>query len=396
MLHPAPDRLVVREVHQEDAEAVARLSGELGYSATPDLMKQRIASLQSLTDRIVYVACVAEEVVGWIEVDATSNLASGPRAEISGLVVSSSLRSRGIGRLLVARAEQWAAERRLGTMLVRSRESREAAHRFYLREGYLRTKTSAVFAKALVLLLTLTAGISLGQSHTVEIKFPASVDSERVFLRYVLSGAPLGNWVQPRPGVSSYLISTMVEGRRAAGIRALIYAPGCAIQTLDVPLDSLHNDEYEFLCVPVGNISITGKVIRADRLYGRHVRLRARIIVRWAPDDVVAPIPVGDAVYVAEDGRFCLTIPDFARDPLAGAPAHPGELQIWAEDPASGDMVAQLVPSESSELKTRLGLKLLSEYPSEIVFTPCAAQLTQTHDREGFAVRPDRDDACDW
>jgi hypothetical protein len=34
-------------------------------------------------------------------------------------------------------------------MVVRSQVAREAAHRFYLRHGYERTKTSAVFSKVL-------------------------------------------------------------------------------------------------------------------------------------------------------------------------------------------------------------------------------------------------------
>jgi hypothetical protein len=34
-------------------------------------------------------------------------------------------------------------------MLVRSQIKREDAHRFYLREGYVRTKTSVVFTKEL-------------------------------------------------------------------------------------------------------------------------------------------------------------------------------------------------------------------------------------------------------
>jgi GNAT superfamily N-acetyltransferase len=51
--------------------------------------------------------------------------------------------------MLVTRAEQWALSRGVKEMLVRSRISREDAHRFYLREGYERTKTSAVFGKHL-------------------------------------------------------------------------------------------------------------------------------------------------------------------------------------------------------------------------------------------------------
>ena len=140
---------MVREMVTEDAVAVARLSGELGYPATPEAMRQRIASLLGSPDHAIFVACLADDVVGWIDVALTCHLASDPRAEIHGLVVSSDVRSCGIGGLLVARGERWALERKLTSMGVRSRDTREAAHRFYLREGYERTKTSAVFAKDL-------------------------------------------------------------------------------------------------------------------------------------------------------------------------------------------------------------------------------------------------------
>jgi GNAT superfamily N-acetyltransferase len=79
----------------------------------------------------------------------TRHLTAEARAEIAGLVVASEVRSRGIGRHLVARAERWALERGLTDMIVRSRSTREAAHRFCLREGYRQTKISAVFTKEL-------------------------------------------------------------------------------------------------------------------------------------------------------------------------------------------------------------------------------------------------------
>ena len=110
-------------------------------------MRNRITSLSA--DRVFYVACLDEEVVGWIDVSLTHHLQSDARAEIGGLVVSSKLRSRGIGRVLVARAEQWALERGLNSVVVRCQIAREDAHSFYLREGYARTKTSAVFTKQL-------------------------------------------------------------------------------------------------------------------------------------------------------------------------------------------------------------------------------------------------------
>ena len=140
---------LIREITLEDAAAAAVLSGELGYQVTAEAMRPRIESLLGLSDQTVYVACLSGKVVGWIDLAVSRHLASEPRGEICGLVVSSEVRSCGVGGLLVERAEQWARSRGLTEMLVRSRITREDAHRFYLREGYTRVKTSAVFTKEL-------------------------------------------------------------------------------------------------------------------------------------------------------------------------------------------------------------------------------------------------------
>jgi len=142
--------LCIRKIALADAEAAAKLSEELGYPVSPDEMEKRIREVAHLAEHVVYVACIADAVIGWIDVGVVHHLQAEAYAEIGGLVVSSEFRSAGIGRKLVARAEQWARDRGARRMVVRSRVSREAAHRFYLREGYERTKTSAVFSKALV------------------------------------------------------------------------------------------------------------------------------------------------------------------------------------------------------------------------------------------------------
>lgn len=65
----------------------------------------------------------------------------------------------------------------------------------------------------------------------VEIKLPVGVRSETMFVRYELDD-DFGGWVQPHPDVSSYFISTSRQGTPATRFRALVYAPGCAIQTI--------------------------------------------------------------------------------------------------------------------------------------------------------------------
>ena len=140
---------MIRQVEAADAAAVAELSGELGYPVSTAAMEQRIRDRIAFPDHAIYVACVDGTVAGWIDVGVVHHLQLDPYAEIGGLVVSQHHRSLGIGARLVSRAEEWARDRGFKRMLVRSRVAREAAHRFYIREGYERTKTSAVFTKAL-------------------------------------------------------------------------------------------------------------------------------------------------------------------------------------------------------------------------------------------------------
>lgn len=145
-----PTPWVVREIHPDDAEDAASLCGELGYPVSAEEMAERIRTQTALADYVIFVAGLPDRgVVGWIDVHITHHLQAGPRAEIGGLVVGDGARSQGIGRRLLAHAEAWAAARGMTHMLVRSQISRERAHQFYLREGYQRTKTSAVFAKEL-------------------------------------------------------------------------------------------------------------------------------------------------------------------------------------------------------------------------------------------------------
>jgi hypothetical protein len=258
--------------------------------------------------------------------------------------------------------------------------------------------------------LVLLAGVCSGQSpkpaaspsHYIEIKLPRWVSSESVFVRYQLVGEEYGGWVQPHPGVSSYFISTTHEGRPVIRIKALLYAPGCAFQTLDLPVSGSNNLEYSFTCQPLPSVRIASALAGMDRLHGREVKVQAKYVARWAQaflesgDALINTIPVGDVAYPSADGRFLLSVPDFSQDPLAGAPDHSGEFQILARDKTSDHIVAQLIPAGPGLMKTRMGgLKILSEYPMELLFAPCPANPTRVHDAFGFALRTSSSDLCD-
>lgn len=140
--------LTIREMSKDDAEAVARLTEQLGYERSPTEIAKWIIGLPSLGDRqAAFVACLGEDVVGWIEVSIERRLQSPEFGLIGGLVVSPVHRSGGIGRKLCQRAEAWSWEHGLTRLRVTSRSTRADAHRFYFRDGYEAVKTSLVFEK---------------------------------------------------------------------------------------------------------------------------------------------------------------------------------------------------------------------------------------------------------
>ena len=141
---------VIRPIAVEDAEAVAELVLQLGYERTPAQIADWIAALAGREhEQQAFVACVGNEVVGWIEVAVVRHLQNEPFALIGGLVVKEGYRDGGVGRRLCEEAERWAHEQGSRVMRVTSRSTRERAHAFYLRDGYIQVKMSCVFEKSL-------------------------------------------------------------------------------------------------------------------------------------------------------------------------------------------------------------------------------------------------------
>jgi GNAT superfamily N-acetyltransferase len=98
----------------------------------------------------VLVAEIAPRgVVGWIHGAEQELLDSGPRCEITGLVVDPEARGSGVGRTLVAALERWALARGLRLIAVRSNVVRAESHPFYERLGFVRAKTQHAYRKQL-------------------------------------------------------------------------------------------------------------------------------------------------------------------------------------------------------------------------------------------------------
>jgi GNAT superfamily N-acetyltransferase len=142
------DDVRVRRMEDRDAEAAAELAGQLGYARSAEDVRKWLRDAEA--EQVALVAEAGAEVVGWVEVCVERRLQNEAYALIGGLVVREDMRGQRIGQTLCEAAEEWARERGVALMRVTSRSTREAAHRFYLRDGYEVVKTSVVFEKRLL------------------------------------------------------------------------------------------------------------------------------------------------------------------------------------------------------------------------------------------------------
>jgi GNAT superfamily N-acetyltransferase len=144
-----PGGFSLRPAALADADAIAALSGQLGYPVQPEVVRARLGLVLPREDQAVLVARDGDRILGWIHGADQLLVESERRCEIMGLVVDATVRRGGVGRALVAAIERWAAARGLALVSVRSAVHRAESHPFYERLGYERVKTQHVYRKRL-------------------------------------------------------------------------------------------------------------------------------------------------------------------------------------------------------------------------------------------------------
>jgi GNAT superfamily N-acetyltransferase len=146
-VNKGPQAAILRRLTADDAEEAAKLSGQLGYATDAIVMRRRLEAMTDNPDRLALGAVLHGRLVGWIDASMERHLQSEDVVDIGGLVVGDGARGLGIGRRLCEEIERWTREQGIGRVRVRSQIKRENAHRFYLRDGYEKVKTSLVFEK---------------------------------------------------------------------------------------------------------------------------------------------------------------------------------------------------------------------------------------------------------
>ena len=126
----------IRSATSEDAEAMAGLLAELGYPTSASALPERLRAIAAEGGTVFLAVDVDEAAVGLASVASHPTLhADAPVAYITALVTSAAARGGGVGRALVAAAEQWAREEGCVKLSVTSAEHRADAHAFYPRCG---------------------------------------------------------------------------------------------------------------------------------------------------------------------------------------------------------------------------------------------------------------------
>jgi ribosomal protein S18 acetylase RimI-like enzyme len=131
---------MIRPAEECDAAALAELMTQLGYATSADEMTSRLRAIFHDKTFATFVAVEADEVCGMIGVSASSSYEHNDRnGRIIALVVDARMRRRGLGRQLLAFAEDYLARENVGRIVLTSRFTREEAHKFYESLGYMRT-----------------------------------------------------------------------------------------------------------------------------------------------------------------------------------------------------------------------------------------------------------------
>lgn len=134
-------KINIRKARKEDLDSVYRMVCELEEE---ELNRDEFENIfkNNLDSKDVYyvVAEVKKKVVGFISLHVQKILHhTGAVAEVQELFVEFDLRGQGVGKKLVKYVEKIAQERGCKLFEVACRLKSESAHKFYQREGFLKS-----------------------------------------------------------------------------------------------------------------------------------------------------------------------------------------------------------------------------------------------------------------
>ena len=122
---------------KNDLPALVRLTAELGYPDSEEEIRNRLEIISHSKDHNIFVAINSENVVGLMSFHSLDILyGAGKLGRITALVVTEIERGKGIGRMLVSKAEELARISGCKRLELTSNNRRTEAHKFYERLGF--------------------------------------------------------------------------------------------------------------------------------------------------------------------------------------------------------------------------------------------------------------------
>ena len=142
--------LAIRGAETGDAAALADLMTQLGYPTRASEMEMRMEAICADKNYATLVAVSDGKVCGMIGTFTSYSYEhNSPSGRILALVVSEKMRGRGVGRALIAAAENHLAQKNIRRIAVNTRFERKEAHEFYEKVGY--TRNGYRFVKELLM-----------------------------------------------------------------------------------------------------------------------------------------------------------------------------------------------------------------------------------------------------
>jgi GNAT superfamily N-acetyltransferase len=139
----------IRRMTAEDIPVSQALLSQLGYPLDVREVQRRYDAVAESTDHTLMVAEEAGRVIALCHVYVRPALDKPPEAIVQALVVDQACRGNGVGKIVMAAAEMWAAERGFSSVALSSNISRDDAHAFYKALDYKCEATSHLFRKTL-------------------------------------------------------------------------------------------------------------------------------------------------------------------------------------------------------------------------------------------------------
>ncbi len=135
------DTVQLREAHPQDCQAMYSMISELENEQPDTVEFEKVFAGNLSSPNIHYIVATANnEIVGFISLHIQNLLHhTGPAAEIQELFVKSDFRSHGVGKQLIDEARRIALAHGSKIFEVTCNMRREAAHRFYEKNGLEKT-----------------------------------------------------------------------------------------------------------------------------------------------------------------------------------------------------------------------------------------------------------------